>query len=112
MYSEFVKQISADVMRRLYASKKSKILMGWESLDWDQRTVAHFDSMMNDFSDSIPSHRTSLQIPFLYSNLSTVRWDPDSPPQGVFFDQSAVLHVSYHYLMIAVRILLGRSQTC
>ncbi|KAJ7819914.1 fungal-specific transcription factor domain-containing protein [Mycena olivaceomarginata] len=80
-------EISADVMRRLYASKKSKILMGWESLDWDQRTVAHFDSMMNDFSDSIPSH---------------LRWDPDSPPQGVFFDQSAVLHVSYHYLMIAI----------
>ncbi|KAJ7819920.1 hypothetical protein B0H14DRAFT_1349805 [Mycena olivaceomarginata] len=80
-------EISADVMRRLYASTKSKTLMGWDSLDWDQRTVAHFDSTMNDFLDSIPPH---------------LRWDPDTPPQGVFLDQSAVLHVSYHYLMITI----------
>ncbi|KAJ7903353.1 fungal-specific transcription factor domain-containing protein [Mycena olivaceomarginata] len=80
-------EISADAMRRLYALKKSKRLMGWDSVEWEQRTVAHFDSIMNNFLDSIPLH---------------LRWDPDRPPQGVFFDQSAILHVSYHYLLIAI----------
>ncbi|KAF7347300.1 Fungal-trans domain-containing protein [Mycena venus] len=80
-------EIWGDATRRLYASKKAKTLMGWESLDWEQRTVADFDSIMNDFLDSIPTH---------------LRWDPDSPPQGTFFDQSAILHVTYNYILIAV----------
>jgi hypothetical protein len=104
MSSEFARQIWGDAIRRLYASKKSKILMGWDGSEWEQRTVANFDSTMNDFLDSIPPHRTSPQC-FVgpCSNLSTVRWDPDSPPQGVFFDQSVLLHVTYNYILIAVR---------
>lgn len=46
-------------MRRLYGSKKSKLLMGWDGPDWEPRTVAELDSAVNHFTDSIPAHRTS-----------------------------------------------------
>ncbi|KAJ7268163.1 fungal-specific transcription factor domain-containing protein [Mycena haematopus] len=81
-------EILADAMRRLYGSKQSKILLGWDGPDWEQRAVAKLDSAMNDFLDSIPSH---------------LRWDPENPPQGPsFFDQSAVLHISYNHVLIAI----------
>jgi len=80
----------ADAMRRLYGSKKSKILLGWDGPDWEQRAVAELDSAMNDFVDSIPSH---------------LRWDPQNPPQGTFFDQAAILYISYNHILIAVRYL-------
>jgi hypothetical protein len=57
--SECWRQIMADAMRRLYGSKKSKILLGWDGPDWEQRAVADLDSAMNDFVDSIPLHRKS-----------------------------------------------------
>ncbi|KAF8146461.1 fungal-specific transcription factor domain-containing protein [Mycena galopus ATCC 62051] len=80
-------EIWGDAMRRLYGSKKFKMLMGWDSSDKEQHTVAEFDSAMNDFLDSIPPH---------------LRWNPESPPQGVFFDQSAVLHLTYNYILIVI----------
>ncbi|KAJ7696899.1 hypothetical protein B0H14DRAFT_3039804 [Mycena olivaceomarginata] len=80
-------EILGDAMRRLYGSKKSKILLGWDGPDWEHRAVAELDSAMNDFFDSIPSH---------------LRWDPENPPQGTFFDQSAVLYISYNHVLIAV----------
>ncbi|KAF7364121.1 Zn(2)-C6 fungal-type domain-containing protein [Mycena sanguinolenta] len=80
-------EILADAMCRLYGSKKSRVLMGWDGPDWEQRTVAKLDSAMNDFLDSIPSH---------------LRWDPENPPQDMFFDQSAVLHISYNHVLIAI----------
>ncbi|KAJ7349590.1 fungal-specific transcription factor domain-containing protein [Mycena albidolilacea] len=80
-------EILADAMRRLYGSKKSKILLGWDGPDWEQRAVADLDSAMNDFVDSIPLH---------------LRWDPENPPQGPFFDQAAILHISYNHILIAI----------
>ncbi|KAF7330158.1 Fungal-trans domain-containing protein [Mycena sanguinolenta] len=80
-------EIWSDAVRRLYASPKTKKVMGWDREDCEQRTVARFDSAMNDFRDSIPPH---------------LRWDSDSPPQGVFFDQSAILHVTYNSILIAI----------
>ncbi|KAJ7238811.1 hypothetical protein B0H12DRAFT_1237715 [Mycena haematopus] len=80
-------EILADAMRRLYGSKKSKILLGWDGPAWEQRAVAELDSAMNDFVDSIPLH---------------LRWDPESPPQGTFFDQAATLHVIYNHILIAI----------
>ncbi|KAJ6520470.1 hypothetical protein C8R45DRAFT_61232 [Mycena sanguinolenta] len=80
-------EIWSDAVRRLYASPKTKTVMGWDREDCEQRTVARFDSAMNDFRNSIPPH---------------LRWDPDSPPQGVFFDQSAILHVTYNSILIAI----------
>ncbi|KAJ7758569.1 fungal-specific transcription factor domain-containing protein, partial [Mycena maculata] len=75
--------ILGDALRRVYASKKSRSIMGWTSKDWEQVTVAELDSTMNDFLDSIPSH---------------LRWDPDRA--NPFFDQSAVLYMTYYYIQI------------
>ncbi|KAF7345263.1 Fungal-trans domain-containing protein [Mycena sanguinolenta] len=80
-------EILADAMRRLYGSKKSKILLGWDGPEWEQRAVAELDSAMNDFIDTIPQH---------------LRWDPENPPQGTFFDQAAILHITYNHILIAI----------
>ncbi|KAF8176117.1 fungal-specific transcription factor domain-containing protein [Mycena galopus ATCC 62051] len=80
-------EILGDAMRRLHSSKKWKILLGCDGPDWEQRTVAEFDSSMNDFLDSIPPH---------------LRWDPENPPHGTFFDQSAMLYITYNHLRISI----------
>ncbi|KAK7063676.1 fungal-trans domain-containing protein [Favolaschia claudopus] len=87
VYDLRLAEIWADVMRKLYASKKAKILMGWDNKDWEQQTVAKFDSSMNDFLDSIPSH---------------LKWNPEQLPQGVFLEQSVILHITYQYLLIVI----------
>ncbi|KAF8181238.1 fungal-specific transcription factor domain-containing protein, partial [Mycena galopus ATCC 62051] len=80
-------EILADAMRRLYGSKMSKVSLGRDGPDWDQRAVTQLDSAMNDFLDSIPLH---------------LRWDTQNLPQGTFFDQSAILHISYNHVLIAI----------
>ncbi|KAF7369298.1 Zn(2)-C6 fungal-type domain-containing protein [Mycena venus] len=79
-------EILGDTYRRVYASKKAKIRMGWDA-EWEQRAVADFDSSMNDYLDSVPPH---------------LRWDPENPPEGTFFDQSAALHIAYNYILITM----------
>ncbi|KAF7328939.1 Fungal-trans domain-containing protein [Mycena venus] len=80
-------EILGDAMRRLYGTKKSKLMMGWDGPEWEQRAVAELDSSLNDFQDSIPPH---------------LRWDPENPPQDTFFDQSATLHITYNYARIVI----------
>jgi hypothetical protein len=41
----------------VYASNKTRILLGWTGPDWEQRTVAELDSAMNDWLSSVPPHR-------------------------------------------------------
>ncbi|KAK7006183.1 fungal-trans domain-containing protein [Favolaschia claudopus] len=80
--------ILEDVTRRLYGSQKSKKLFGWNGPNWEHQTVADFDSAMNDFLDTVPPH---------------LRWDPENPDlQGTFFDQSATLYITYHYIRITI----------
>ncbi|KAJ7217845.1 fungal-specific transcription factor domain-containing protein [Mycena pura] len=78
-------EILGSTLRRLYASNKSRILMGLVGTDWEQRAVAELDSAMNEFLGSLPEH---------------LRWDPDRT--GVFFDQSATLHTMYYWLQITI----------
>ncbi|KAJ7712428.1 hypothetical protein B0H16DRAFT_1624893 [Mycena metata] len=80
-------EILGDTMQRLYGSQKTKIRLGWNGPEWEHNTVAELDSAMNAFSDSIPSH---------------LRWNPESPAQDIFFDQSAILHVSYHHIQLMI----------
>ncbi|KAJ6482613.1 fungal-specific transcription factor domain-containing protein [Mycena sanguinolenta] len=80
-------EILGDALRRLYGSKKAKISMGWSGQEWEQRAVAELHSTMNRFLDLIPSH---------------LRWDPENLQQGIFFDQSAQLHITYNYILIAI----------
>jgi hypothetical protein len=92
-------------MRKLYGSKESKKMMGYDGPEWEQRAVAELDSAMNGFVDSIPLHRTSqhfedfFELPFVHP----VRWDPENPPGGTFFDQAATLQIVYNHILIAVR---------
>ncbi|KAJ7043922.1 hypothetical protein C8F04DRAFT_1070952 [Mycena alexandri] len=87
LYHSRLCEILGDTMQRLYGSEKTKIRLGWDGPDWEYRTVAGLDSAMNAFSDSIPSH---------------LRWNPDSPPQDIFFDQSAILNVSYYHIQLMI----------
>ncbi|KAJ6508989.1 fungal-specific transcription factor domain-containing protein [Mycena sanguinolenta] len=80
-------EIIGDATRRLYGSKKSKLLLGWDGPDWEHRTVIELDKAMNDFMDSIPSH---------------IRWDTRNLTQGIFFDQAATLQLTYNYARIAI----------
>ncbi|KAJ7175427.1 fungal-specific transcription factor domain-containing protein [Mycena filopes] len=79
--------ILGDAMRRLYVSTETKMRFGWHGSEWERSTVAELDSAMNDFLDSIPPH---------------LRWDPVSPPQGTFFDQSLALHVAFQHIQITI----------
>ncbi|KAJ7505471.1 fungal-specific transcription factor domain-containing protein [Mycena galericulata] len=78
-------EILGDALCRLYASKKWKTRMGWFGPEWEQSTVAELDSAMNDVFSSIPPH---------------LRWDPHG--EGVFFDQSGILHVTYYYIQFTI----------
>ncbi|KAJ7645516.1 fungal-specific transcription factor domain-containing protein [Mycena polygramma] len=80
-------EIMGDAMRRLYSSKKAKLLLGWDGPDWEARVVAELDSAMNSLRDSMPPH---------------LRWNPDTPPQGTFFDQSAIFNINYNYTLITI----------
>ncbi|KAJ7505475.1 fungal-specific transcription factor domain-containing protein [Mycena galericulata] len=80
-------EILGDALRRLYASTKWKVVMGWIGPEWEQATVAELDSAMNDFLDSVPPH---------------LRWDPDQKRTGLFFHQSAVLYMTYYYTQIII----------
>ncbi|KAJ7091553.1 fungal-specific transcription factor domain-containing protein [Mycena belliarum] len=79
-------EILGDALRRLYPSHKSRIRMGWTSVEWEQRAVAELDSAMNDWLDTVPAH---------------LRWDPNRTPD-IFFKQSAVLYTTYHSIQIAI----------
>ncbi|KAJ6561977.1 fungal-specific transcription factor domain-containing protein [Mycena capillaripes] len=90
-------EILGDAMRRLYGSKKTKVMLGWDGLDWEHRAVAELDSAMNDFLDTIPLH---------------LRWDPENLPQEIFFDQAAVLHITYNHILIVIhRLYIQRATT-
>ncbi|KAF7336925.1 Zn(2)-C6 fungal-type domain-containing protein [Mycena venus] len=78
-------EIMGSTLRRMYASNKSRALLGLVGDNWEQRTVAELDSAMSEFISSVPDH---------------LRWDPNRT--GVFFDQSAVLHVAYYYLQLTI----------
>ncbi|KAJ7650992.1 fungal-specific transcription factor domain-containing protein [Roridomyces roridus] len=78
-------KILGKTLRRLYAPKELKSRMKWTP-ELQQKTVVELDSMMNAFMDSLPPH---------------LCWDPVHG-QGVFFDQSAVLHATFYWLQIAI----------
>ncbi|KAJ6515345.1 fungal-specific transcription factor domain-containing protein [Mycena sanguinolenta] len=78
-------EILGDVMHQLYGSEKAKSKSFGASEDpgWEKRAVAELDSAMNNFPDSVPPH---------------LRWNHESPPQDAFFDQAAILHITYNHI--------------
>ncbi|VDC00347.1 unnamed protein product [Peniophora sp. CBMAI 1063] len=79
-------QIQGLALRTLYASTKAKAHYNFRGEEWLTRTVAHFDSLLNNWIDSVPAH---------------LRWDP-SMVDDTFFFQSAQLYMQYHTTQIMV----------
>ncbi|KAJ7647922.1 fungal-specific transcription factor domain-containing protein [Roridomyces roridus] len=79
-------KILGKALGRLYSSKFSKSRRGL-TVERETEMVAELDSAMNSFLETLPSH---------------LLWDPSKVQQDVFFDQSAVLHATYHWLQITI----------
>ncbi|KAK1222319.1 Gypsy retrotransposon integrase-like protein 1 [Marasmius sp. AFHP31] len=60
--------------------------MGISSIEWKQKAVTELDSALNKFLDEIPDH---------------LKWDPEMS-NPVFFQQSALLYCTYHWVQIQV----------
>ncbi|KAJ6515346.1 fungal-specific transcription factor domain-containing protein [Mycena sanguinolenta] len=82
-------EILGDAVRQLYGAEKAntKSVVGSEDPEWEKRAVAELDSAMNNFLDSVPPH---------------LRWNHESPPQDAFFDQAAILHITYNHVLIVI----------
>ncbi|RDB24752.1 Cutinase transcription factor 1 alpha [Hypsizygus marmoreus] len=70
----------------LYSVKKFKKARGRSWVQNDEQVVTDLDSELNKWLDSVPEY---------------LRW-PSSQENHVFFEQSAMLHVSYHHIRILV----------
>ncbi|KAJ3909077.1 fungal-specific transcription factor domain-containing protein [Lentinula edodes] len=73
-------------LRTIYAINKSKILMGFGEVQWEQHIVAELDSALNRWVDSVPDH---------------LRWDPNREDE-TFFSQSVMLYSHYYLVQILV----------
>ncbi|KAK1227497.1 Gypsy retrotransposon integrase-like protein 1 [Marasmius sp. AFHP31] len=77
------------VQRNLYSvGRKSELWsgMGISGIEWKRKAVTELDSALNKFLDEIPDH---------------LKWDPEMS-NPVFFQQSALLHCTYHWVQIQV----------
>ncbi|KAF8315628.1 hypothetical protein DL93DRAFT_843163 [Clavulina sp. PMI_390] len=79
-------QILALVLRALYSIGKSKVFLGSDGENWDQRIVSELDSRMNQWFDTVPAH---------------LKWDPDRQ-NAAHFMQSAILYTHYYHLQILI----------
>ncbi|KAJ7647926.1 fungal-specific transcription factor domain-containing protein [Roridomyces roridus] len=85
-FAHFVRlsEILGSTLGRLYASSGLKTRRGWTN-EREKEFVADMDSRMNDFLDSIPPH---------------LRWNENL--QAPFFDQSALLYCTYHWIRLTI----------
>ncbi|VDC07914.1 unnamed protein product [Peniophora sp. CBMAI 1063] len=81
-------QIQGLALRTIYASAKARVHYNFRGEDWMNTTVAHLDSLLNGWADSVPDH---------------LRWDP-ARTDDTFFSQSAHLHLQYR----ATQLLIHR----
>ncbi|KZV61667.1 hypothetical protein PENSPDRAFT_618889 [Peniophora sp. CONT] len=79
-------QIHGLALRTLYASAKARTHYNFQGQDWNTRTTAHLDSLLNNWENSVPDH---------------LRWDSNRA-NDLFFCQSAHLYVQYHEIRIMV----------
>ncbi|KAI0633784.1 fungal-specific transcription factor domain-containing protein [Trametes polyzona] len=79
-------QITAFALRTIYSINKSKLLLGFVGQEWEERTVAELDSLLNQWIDTIPDH---------------LRWDPHRE-NLMFLNQSAILYARYYQMQIFV----------
>ncbi|KAJ7136846.1 fungal-specific transcription factor domain-containing protein [Mycena epipterygia] len=81
-------RIMAFSCKMLYATNRSKTLMGLNDDRWEEQIVVEIDSALNTWFETIPDH---------------LRWDPDNLIQDdIFFDQSATLYCMYYHTQILI----------
>ncbi|CAK5278076.1 unnamed protein product [Mycena citricolor] len=81
-------EILYNAHQRLYASKKTQIKNGWNTAEAECQSMAELDSAMNAWFSSVPAH---------------LRWDSEiAQSDPVLFNQSALLFMSYHYVMMII----------
>lgn len=86
-----------------YSINKSNTNAGRLGHEWEVQAVSELDSALNQFIDSIPSHRESLSCirRTLRAEYRAVRWDPHQE-NILFFIQSANLYALYYNMHITV----------
>ncbi|CAK5284296.1 unnamed protein product [Mycena citricolor] len=81
-------EILGDALRRLYGSRKSKLLMGWNGPEWEEDVVKSLDSQINAWLSAVPTH---------------LRWKTENVPKDqTTFDQAALLYAQYNYVQIVI----------
>jgi hypothetical protein len=99
-------------LRTLYATKKSKMLIGLIGNEWESQVVAELDSSMNKWKDSLPHFRETVVFDLnLRAQLYfSVRWNPANP-DATFLCQSVALHTYFYHLQIQIHrpFLMKRS---
>ncbi|KAK0430726.1 fungal-specific transcription factor domain-containing protein [Armillaria borealis] len=76
----------AYVKRSIYHTRNPMILMGGQRRPPETEIVSSLDAFLNQWLQSVPEH---------------LRWNPNNQ-DGLFFNQSALLHITYHYTRILV----------
>ncbi|KAG7444105.1 uncharacterized protein BT62DRAFT_995556 [Guyanagaster necrorhizus] len=74
------------VKKSIYHTRNPMILMGGQRRPPEAELLSGLDSFLNQWLQSVPEH---------------LRWNPNSQ-DGLFFNQSAFLHITYHYTRILV----------
>ncbi|KAI0034155.1 fungal-specific transcription factor domain-containing protein [Vararia minispora EC-137] len=86
IHSLKLSQILGYALRTIYASSKARANFGFVGPEWEKRMIANFDSILNQWTDSVPDH---------------LRWDP-TREDDVFFLQSGHLYAQYYDLRIFI----------
>ncbi|KAK0477292.1 fungal-specific transcription factor domain-containing protein [Armillaria novae-zelandiae] len=76
----------AYVKRSIYHTRNPMILMGGQRRPPETEIVLSLDSFLNQWLQSVPEH---------------LRWNPNNQ-DGLFFNQSAFLHITYHFTRILI----------
>ncbi|PBK95800.1 hypothetical protein ARMGADRAFT_1077331 [Armillaria gallica] len=76
----------AYVKRSIYHTRNPMILMGGQRRPPETEIVSSLDSFLNQWLQSVPEH---------------LRWNPNNQ-DGLFFNQSAFLHITYQHTRILV----------
>lgn len=100
-------------LRTLYATMKSKMLIGFIGAEWESKVVAELDSSMNKWKDSLPDFCKSLAFKpliMLLNCLCLVRWNPENPDTTLLC-QSITLYTCFYHLQIQIHrpFLMKRS---
>ncbi|KAI0028750.1 fungal-specific transcription factor domain-containing protein [Vararia minispora EC-137] len=88
-------RVSGLISRTIYASAKTKALYHFTGPEWEQRTLASFDSVLNNWADSVPDY---------------LKWDPGRDDEQFFWQSAHLFGYYYHLQMILHRPFITSSK--